>query len=97
MLTRNRQGLQCFAKKFPSKEAITVKNEAEALKKERSMIVATDTLYIIKLTECMRIFHLNIQCICNSYTMVVGIYGSKPTEPEGAAPRARWVYVAINP
>ena len=32
-----------------------------------------------------------------TYTMVVGIYGSKPTEPEGEAPRARWVYVAINP
>ena len=24
--------------------------------------------------------------------MVVGIHGSKPTEPEGEAPRARWVY-----
>ena len=38
-----------------------------------------------------------ISAISNSYTMVVGIYGSKPTEPEGEAPRARWVYVAINP
>ena len=33
----------------------------------------------------------------NSYTMVVGIYGSKPTKPEGEALRARWVYIAINP
>ena len=30
--------------------------------------------------------------ICYSYTMVLGIYGSKPTEPEGKV-----VYVAINP
>ena len=42
-------------------------------------------------------FKANLVTICNSYTMVVGIYGSKPTEPEGAAPRARWVYVAIYP
>ncbi len=31
-------------------------------------------------------------CISYSYTMVLGIYGSKPTEPEGKV-----VYVAINP
>ena len=29
--------------------------------------------------------------------MVLGIYDSKPTEPEGAAARVRWVYFAINP
>ncbi len=36
-------------------------------------------------------------CICYSYTMVLGIYGSKPTKHEGGARGRGVVYVAINP
>ena len=35
--------------------------------------------------------------ISNSYSTVVGIYGSKPTEPEGAARGQGRFTVAINP
>ncbi len=35
--------------------------------------------------------------ISYSYTMVLGIYGSKPTKHEGGARGRGVVYVAINP
>ncbi len=47
---------------------------------------------------CMyiHIHHMYSNVICYSYTMVLGIYGSKPTKHEGGAQGRGVVYVAIN-
>ncbi len=57
-------------------------NPIEAHTIEQLQIQFTDTVY---------------SHICYSYTMVLGIYGSKPTKHEGGARGRGVVYVAINP
>ena len=48
-------------------------------------------------SSCPVFRYLTVPILYNSYSTVVGIYGSKPTEPEGAARGQGRFTVAINP